>query len=236
MKNTRKYFSLALTLLMLLCLAACGDDGGEDWVTPESFEGLVKDPQLMSDYSMYYGIWSDDSGRELEIELSGSGDEVRYMLSSADGEDIEASGFIQTVSEYRADYFYNERDAVAYHCWFDEDGSLHISSFGAFTLDTRPADLIPADTSALSGTWYLDGDESAESFIEIGPDGNWSLHEYSADGELYIVDSGIIAATDDATIFSAVSTELEDASYDVIVADDGIIYWGGENDCYMKAE
>ena len=136
MEKRRTFLPLVLALVLCLSLAACGDDGGgsDDDVTeaPEAFEGLVKDTaQLTANYAMYRGGWLGDGGT-LVVEESADGDEMRFVLYDA-GEDIAASGFIQLVQEYSADYFYNEHDGLAHHSWLDGSGTLQIDSLGAFT-------------------------------------------------------------------------------------------------------
>ena len=120
MKNRKSYYSLLLALVLCLCLTACGgsgdtiDDGGEDYSgnevnTPDSFEGMVKDSKLATNYAMYWGTWVDaDNNSELIVAMADSGDEVRFDLYQ-DGS-IEASGFVQFSQEYSGDYFYNEFD------------------------------------------------------------------------------------------------------------------------------
>ena len=116
MKNRKSYYSLLLALVLCLCLTACGgsddtiDDGGEDYSgnevnTPDSFEGMVKDSELATNYAMYWGTWVDaDNNSELIVAMADSGDEVRFDLYQ-DGS-IEASGFVQFSQEYSGDYFY----------------------------------------------------------------------------------------------------------------------------------
>ena len=115
MKNWKRYFALALALIMILCLAACGgkdDYDGDVGGTPDSFEGMVKDSQLLMDYAMYWGTWTGEDGSELIVERNDEGDEVRYELWDSD-ENLTASGFVQFSQEYSADYFYNEHDGMA---------------------------------------------------------------------------------------------------------------------------
>ena len=142
MKNRKSYYSLLLALVLCLCLTACGgsddtiDDGGEDYSgnevnTPDSFEGMVKDSELATNYAMYWGTWVDaDNNSELIVAMADSGDEVRFDLYQ-DGS-IEASGFVQFSQEYSGDYFYNEFDGWAHHCWLADDGTLQIEGFGGF--------------------------------------------------------------------------------------------------------
>ena len=168
MKNRKSYYSLLLALVLCLCLTACGgsgdtiDDGGEDYSgnevnTPDSFEGMVKDSELATNYAMYWGTWVDaDNNSELIVAMADSGDEVRFDLYQ-DGS-IEASGFVQFSQEYSGDYFYNEFDGWAHHCWLADDGTLQIEGFGGFEKDTSAGDMDASDTgdadadvSALAG-------------------------------------------------------------------------------------
>ena len=89
MKNRKSYYSLLLALVLCLCLTACGgsddtiDDGGEDYSgnevnTPDSFEGMVKDSELATNYAMYWGTWVDaDNNSELIVAMADSGDGCR---------------------------------------------------------------------------------------------------------------------------------------------------------------
>ncbi len=236
MKKRRNFIALVLALLLCLSLAACGDGSTKDddisGGTPDSFEGMVKDPAYMADKGMYSGDWEDSDHRELEIELSDDGQELRFTLYAGD-EIITAGGFIQTSPEYSADYFYNEFDGVAYHCWFADDGSLNVYSLGVFTKEADDDDDIDDDVKELAGMWYLDGDENAASCLQIGMDGKWILYEDS-DGSTSLIDSGSIQYIGDDA-YSAVSEQFDDVAYDIAVAGDGnTLYWGGEYDCYMR--
>lgn len=141
MKHLKTYLSLALTLALCMSLAACGEsnedygDDGSDYNfygVPDSFEGLVKDSEQMSNLYVFGGAWRGEGGETLISATSDAGDEVRFALYDAD-EEVTASGFIQFVPEYDYDYFYNEHDGVAYRSWFDEVGTLYMDSLGTFT-------------------------------------------------------------------------------------------------------
>lgn len=233
MKNSKVLY-LLLTLAMCLSLAACGG-GDEGITTPAWFEGMVSDSQNKADFSLYGGTWTGDNG-SMVVEMSESGDEVRFALYDANNE-ITASGFIQTEPQYNADYFYNEHDGVAHLCSVPGD-VLTVDGFGEFTKtsgDKQDANVGGEDYSALAGEWYLDGEEDALSVIEIKADGSWSLLELmDGDSERTAVDWGKLQTADGEGAYSAVSDNFEDVAYDMTVVDGTTFYWGGENDNYQK--
>lgn len=229
-----KVLYLLLTLAMCLSLAACG--GGEDEITtPAWFEGMVSDSQNKADFSLYGGTWTGDNG-SMVVEMSESGDEVRFVLYDANNE-ITASGFIQTEPQYNADYFYNEHDGVAHLCSVPGD-VLTIDGFGEFTKvsgDKQDDTVGGDDYSALAGEWYQDGEQDTLSVIEIKADGSWSLLELmDGDSERTAVDWGKLQTADGEGAYSAVSDNFEDVAYDMTVVDGTTFYWGGENDNYQK--
>lgn len=240
MEKRRTFLPLVLALVLCLSLAACGDDGGgsDDDVTeaPEAFEGLVKDTaQLTANYAMYWGVWLGDSGT-LVVEESADGDEMRFVLYDA-GEDIAASGFIQLVQEYSADYFYNEHDGLAHHSWLDGSGTLQIDSLGAFTKASGdvPGENIgdPVD-EALVGEWYQDGEAGAVSILVIYQTGIWDLYERpGGDGDPVMVDRGTLEGGSGG-LYQAPSVVYDGVVYDMTVVSGDTLYWGGENDCYQK--
>ena len=247
MKHLNKYLSLALALVLCLSLAACGEsnedygDDGSDYNlygVPDSFEGLVKDSEQMSNLYLYGGAWKGEDGGTLISDTNDDGDEVRFALYDA-GEELTASGFIQFVPEYDYDYFYNEHDGVAYRSWFDEVGAMYVAAIGTFTKLTgdAPGENI-GDTGyeALEGVWYLDGEAGAASCIEIDQFGNWTLYERAGgDGDPAVVDSGTLEVDPDgAGTYFAVSDMYEDVVYDMTLVGDDVIYWGGEYDYYQK--
>lgn len=233
MKNSKALY-LLLALVMCLSLAACGG-GGDEITTPAWFEGMVSDSQNKADFSLYGGTWTGDSG-SMVVELSESGDEVRFALYDAAGE-ITASGFIQTEPQYSADYFYNEHDGIAHRCSVPGD-TIEVDGFGEFTKvsgDKQGDDVGDGDYSALAGEWYQDGEQDALSVIEIKADGSWSLLELmDGDTERTAVDWGKLQTAEGEGAYSAVSDNFEDVAYDMTVIDGTTFYWGGENDNYQK--
>lgn len=243
MKNWKKYLALMLTLVMCLTLAACGggDNGdGEPTSAPESFEGMVKDDQQLVDYGMYKGLWSGDDGSQLVVAPSEDSNEMRFSLYDVN-EELTASGYIQMVQEYSADYFYNEHDGVAHHSWMDDDGTLNVDSFGSFVYVSaveggEGGDGATGDYASLAGAWFMDADAAADSIIEIDEYGNWSLSERpGGDGDPTEVDCGTLEVNPAGEgQYFAVSTMFDDVVYDMTVIGDDVMYWGGENDYYQK--
>lgn len=240
MRTIKKYLALMLALLLCLNTTACG--GSDNDEIPDSFEGLVCDSAYMADFAVYAGAWRGEDGSTLLVEQAESGDELRFALYDVN-EDLTASGFIQYVSEYGFDYFYNEHDGVAYRNWSDADGALHVDTLGTFTQitgdmsngndsDTDPVD----DFSSLSGIWFLDAEADAASIIEIDNLGNWSLAERpDSDGDPAEVDYGTIEINPNGEDqYFAVSSLFEDVTYDMTVISADVMYWGGESDYYQK--
>jgi hypothetical protein len=249
MKKWKSYLFPVIALAMCLSLAACSggvgseggsdnqeDDGDMEYSVPESFEGMVKDSEITAVYDMYWGTWIGGDDSELIVGLNGSGED-RFEWYDAD-EELTASGYIQLVPEYNADYFYNEHDGWAHHCWRDEEGALHIDSFGVFTKKPLGGDVSESDCEALAGVWFLDGEADAASLIEIGEDGSWSLSErLDGDGDLAEVDSGILQVNErgDDQYF-AVSEQFDDVFYPITLAEPGVMYWGYTNEYYERSE
>ncbi len=247
MKHLKTYLSLALTLALCMSLAACGEsnedygDDGSDYNfygVPDSFEGLVKDSEQMSNLYVFGGAWRGEGGETLISATSDAGDEVRFALYDAD-EEVTASGFIQFVPEYDYDYFYNEHDGVAYRGWFDEVGTLYVDSLGTFTkiLGDAPGENVgDGDYGHLAGTWYQDAEPGAASILTFDASGSWELLERpGGDGDPTTVDCGTIEVNQDgAGQYFAVSAMYEDVVYDFTLVGDDVIYWGGEYDYYQK--
>lgn len=234
MKNRKKCAAVLLALAMCICLAACGDSGN---AVPDSIENMAIDDSVACDYSSFLGTWVDESGNVLTVEVY---ERTRYDLSDSDDNLITAGDF-QYIPDYGYVYANDDYKGVAYRCWFDESNALHIESLGVFnkvsgdTPGETVGDVI--DYLPLAGSWLLDGSADALSDLEIDELGNWTLYERpDSDSDYAEVDCGTVAANPNGEEgqYYAVSVLYDDVVYDFVVAEEGVLYWGGEYDCYMR--
>ena len=90
----------------------------------------------------------------------------------------------------------------------------------------------------LDGTWYLEGEDTAESVIGIGVAGDWILYEQS-DDTLTAIDSGMLRVLDEAQgHYAADSERFDDVSYLIATAGENGLYWGvtGDYDYYERLD
>lgn len=167
MKNWKKYVTLVCALVLCLCLAACG--GGED-TPPDTIENLAMNASVEYDYSNFMGTWQGEDQSVLVMENEEAlYHSERFTLYDAEG-DFLASGNLQYVEQYDAVYAYNEHDGIAHRCWYDNDGTLNIATFGVFSkvsgnvpgetigdLDIAEDEQLP-DLSGFTGCWKLEGE------------------------------------------------------------------------------
>ena len=139
MKNACKHFALyTLTLILCLALAACGSDTsddsadyGDDFTTPSTIDGFVKESYDSYDYSSFEGYYLPDSGTDFDYLIIDS-DGSRWRIGSND--DLAASGYLQYDADYDCIYAYNEHDGIAYQFSADSS-SVSIYSLGSFTYE-----------------------------------------------------------------------------------------------------
>ena len=251
MKNWKKYMSLLLALVMCLIMAACGggngynDDDiidGFDDTAPDTIENLVTDASVEFDYSAYMGTWLGEDDSVLVMEhVEGITNSERFRLNGAD-QALLASGNIQYVEEYGYVYLYNEHSGIAHICWFNEDNTLYIDSFGTFTKvsgdvpgDTigdeyNPApsvidslvidDSVEYDYSVLLGTW-LGGYDSVLA-VEEYDDGRVhyilsnAYNDWTASGLFqYVEEYGCVYAHNDYDGFAYLCSFNEDATLSI---------------------
>ena len=129
MKCLKNYLVFALAVILCLAMSACGNDK-----VPNTLEDMVKDYDIVVDYSDFCGIWTatDDTGYSY-VEIEDNGNEILFTIYNAD--DLAASGYLQYMRDYGYVYAYNTYDGIGYQCWISDDNILNIYSFGSFTLD-----------------------------------------------------------------------------------------------------
>ena len=88
-------------------------------------------------------------------------------------------------------------------------------------------ELYHRDISEFEGTWYYDNDPSAESYIMIDGDGNWSFYQHTLDDpEAMEIDCGTFScSTDESAVYYADSAMNDGVSFRVFEFDEGIIIW-----------
>ena len=151
MKRMKKYLTLLLALVLCLSMAACGSDGADEdnlYDVPDSFEGLVKDSEQMSNLYVYGGAWRGEDGSTMIVAAIGT---FTKLTGDAPGENIGDGdyGFLAGV-------------------WYQdgEPGAASIIEFdatGSWTLSERPGgDGDPAVVD--SGTIEVDPDGAGTYF------------------------------------------------------------------------
>ena len=240
MNNWKKYAGLLLALIICLSLASCG---GDDDTAPKTIKNLAMNASVEYDYSQFMGTWSGEDKRVLVMEhFENYYTSERFTLYDADN-NMLASGNLQYVEKYGYVYIYNEHDGIAHICWFNEDGTLYIDSFGTFTKVSGdvPGEVVGEvtgeangddyDYTMFSGSWYLNGDIYSSSCIEFDSSGTvWSMYERDDNGFFDGVNGGTLRVIGENR-YEAVSYWYEGEKFYCYLAD-GILYWGGEDGCY----
>ena len=216
MKRWKKYTSLLLALPLVLCLSltACGGGNGsvgevedDEDTAPATINNLVTDTSIEYDYSALMGTWTGEDDSVLIMEhVEDITNSERFLLSDADNE-LLASGNIQYVEEYGYVYLYNEHDGIAHICWFNEDDTLYIDSFGTFTKvsgdvpgetigddDDGRGDLVPDDGDSvpvlMSGALPFTNIETLQS--ENHEDGTYYFADVMEDGQIIVVNTVLL--------------------------------------------
>ncbi len=98
------------------------------------------------------------------------------------------------------------------------------------------SELCQRNVSEFKGIWYYDGDLSAEIYIVIDSNGNWSYYQRASGAEPAEMDYGTFSySTDEASTYYANSTLYDSVSYRVFEIDENSLAWGDEG-VYYKME
>lgn len=206
-------------------------------------EGPEKPEEPEHDFSMYEGLWKGDAGAgskydcdEAYLEFDAYG---CWKLYSG-GDSIDA-GFLQYEPDWDATYIYCYQGgtiggSINGSCVEPEGDWLSISNCGRFSReDARTYHLA---SSVLQGTWYLDNDRSAKSYIVIDGYGNWSCYRRTlGDPEAARTDYGTFSCSvDEPSIYYADSAMYDGVRHRVFEFDEGILIWGEEATYYRLEE
>lgn len=184
---------------------------------------LQYEPEWESIYAYNY---QDGSGGRFALEDSGRlyistygyfhyGDGMEYIWYDDGGGDHDGD---QPENDYRL----TEDDES-----YPNDGGNEFYSWNS--------ELYQRNVSEFEGVWYYDGDLSAETYIVIDGDGNWSYYQRApGEAEAEEMDCGIFTySTDEASTYYADSTMYDGVSIRVFEFDDDVLVWGDEGVYYL---
>ena len=113
----------------------------------------------------------------------------------------------------------------------DWNGSLDGDPDSYWSWDS---DLCQRNVSEFEGIWYYDGDLSAETYIVIDGNGNWSYYQRAPGAEPAEMDCGVFTySMDEVSTYYADSTMYDGVSYRVFEVDEDSLVWGDEGVYYM---
>ena len=253
MKRKKPYLLAGLVLLLFLLCTACGDTEGQIAPQDDPNEGLGGDltEDTVNDFSGFEGIWlgeanNDYDSMEIDAEgnwtlyLSGEVVDEGYLRYEPEWEAIYAysssddSGSLITMEEgqlYSAAYgYFNYGDGMEY-LWYEDGGSPDGNPDSYWSWDS---DLCQRNVSEFKGIWYYDGDLSAETYIVIDGNGNWSYYQRVPGVEPAEMDCGVFTySMDEVSTYYADSTMYDGVSYRVFEVDEDALVWGDEGVYYM---
>lgn len=200
-----------------------------------------------NDFSMYEGVWLGDEDNlfdDIYIEFDREGYWWLYLSC-----ELADEGFL--VYEPVGDYVYVDGvlDSTIEGGQVELEGDrLYITTLGYFShlvSEDGPysnngngngyyswdSELCQRNISEFEGVWYYDGNLSAETYIIIDGDGNWSYYERTpGDPEATEMDHGVLCySADEVSTYYADSAMYGGVSYRVFEIDEGIISWN--DDC-----
>lgn len=228
-----------------------GGDLNEDTVNDFSgFEGI-----WLGEANNDYDYMEFDSEGNWTLYLSGEVMDEGYLRYEPEWEAIYAysnrddSGSRIAMEEgqlYSAAYgYFNPGEGMEY-LWYKDGGEfteddepvayVENGSGGSGNQNAHPdsywswdSDLCQRNVSEFEGVWYYDGDLSAEMYVVIDGNGDWSYYQRAPGAEAAEMDHGIFTySTDETSTYYADSTVYDGVSYKVFDFDSDMLIWGDE--------
>lgn len=116
--------------------------------------------------------------------------------------------------------------------WKTDRMEVEIRTHTGFLLELGFGSL-QRNVSEFEGVWYYDGDLSAEMYVVIDGNGDWSYYQRAPGAEAAEMDHGIFTySTDETSTYYADSTAYDGVSYKVFDFDSDMLIWGDEGAYY----
>ena len=218
----------------------------------------------VNDFSGFEGIWLGEANNDYDsMEFDAEGNWTLYLSGEVmdDGylryepeweaiyaySNLDDSGSRIDMEDgqlYSAAYgYFNYGEGMEYllHEDHEPDPSGDDVSDWNGRLDGNPdsywswdSDLCQRNVSEFKGIWYYDGDLSAETYIVIDGNGNWSYYQRAPGAEAAEMDYGTFSySTDEVSTYYADSTLYDGVSYRVFEFDEDALVWGDEGVYYL---
>lgn len=172
-------------------------------------------------WSYYQRPSEDDEGTEMDYgTLTYSTNEERTYYAESDlydGLRFKVVEFVEGIFDWGDDGTYYLMDGTEYDS-YDWNAKLH-----------------QVNVSHFEGVWYYDYDPSADTYITIDGDGNWSYYQRaSGNNEDSVIDYGTLTySPDEDSMYYADSAMYDGVRYNVFWFDDKILIWGDEGAYYL---
>ena len=195
MKRKKPYLLAGLVLLLFLLCTACGNTEGQIAPQDDPNEGLGGglSEDTVNDFSGFEGIWLGEADNDYDsMEFDAEGNWTLYLS----GEVVD-DGYLRYEPEWEEPD--PSEDEVP-----DWNGRLDGDPDSYWSWDS---DLCQRNVSEFKGIWYYDGDLSAETYIVIDGNGNWSYYQRAPGAEPAEMDCGVFTySMDEVSTYYADST------------------------------
>ncbi len=257
MKNWKKYMSLLLALLSFSLLAGCGSSVRKwrDTDVIDDYGTITRDGEqidvcITHDRNAIYLYYNDethelfdtallptdeiyDTDWELSVVSLYSNGDLQVYLSHSDMSESnivweweEGTGYV-----YQPDYSRFYYPIVIYDPLEDTVNDFSTDEDIGQSEEENHYDwnreLFQRNVSAFQGTWYYEEDLSAETFIIIDGNGNWSFFRRNpGDAEGTEIDHGTFSySTDESSTYYADSAIDDNVRYRVFEFDENALIW-----------